>query len=63
MDSMDVYEVKRYRNISDIPEFYRKYMKKWMAAGYVNGNSDGSLNFTEDMIRCLIITERMQQDK
>lgn len=63
VDSMDVYEVKRYRNISDIPEFYREYIKKWMAAGYVKGNSDGSLNFTEDMIRCLIIAERMQQGK
>ncbi|MGD9567503.1 MAG: M23 family metallopeptidase [Sedimentibacter sp.] len=53
-------EIKRYKNISEMPEFYQGYIKKWVDAGYINGKSDGSLDFTEDMIRCLIIAERMQ---
>ncbi len=55
-----VAEIKRYKNISEMPEFYQGYIKKWVDAGYINGKSDGSLDFTEDMIRCLIIAERMQ---
>lgn len=55
-----VAEIKRYKNISEMPEFYQGYIKKWVAAGYIKGNSDGTLDFTEDMIRCLIIVERMQ---
>ena len=55
-----VAEIKRYKNIKDMSEFYQGYIKKWVDAGYIKGNSDGTLNFTEDMIRVLIIAERMQ---
>ncbi|HBD63503.1 MAG TPA: hypothetical protein DC038_03605 [Clostridiales bacterium] len=53
--------IKRYKNISEMPEFYQEFIKKWVAAGYIKGNKDGTLDFTEDMIRCLIIAERMQE--
>ncbi len=52
--------VKRYKNVAEMPEFYQGYIKKWVDAGYIKGNKDGTLDFTEDMIRCLIIAERMQ---
>lgn len=53
-------EIKRYKNIKDMPEWQQEYVKKWVDAGYIKGTSDGSLDFTEDMIRVLIIAERMQ---
>ncbi len=58
-----VQEIKRYKNIKDMPEFFQTYIKKWVEKGYIKGNSDGTLDFSEDMIRVLIISERMIQDK
>lgn len=54
-----VEEIKRYKNISEMPEFYQGFIKKWVDKGYIKGNTDGTLDFTEDMIRVLIIAERM----
>lgn len=54
-----VAEIKRYKNINEMPEFYQGFIKKWVDKGYIKGNSDGTLDFTEDMIRVLIISERM----
>ncbi len=56
-------KIKRYKNISEMPEFYQGYIKKWVAAGYIKGNTNGTLDFTEDMMRMLIISERMQENK
>lgn len=58
-----VAEIKRYKNIKDMPEFYQGFIKKWVDNGYIKGNTDGTLDFTEDMIRVLIIAERMKEDK
>jgi len=60
MELIVLTEIKRYKNISEMPEFYQGYIKKWVDAGYIKGNKDGTLDFTEDMVRCLIIAERMQ---
>ncbi len=60
MELIVLTEIKRYKNISEMPEFYQGYIKKWIDAGYIKGNKDGTLDFTEDMVRCLIIAERMQ---
>ena len=56
-----VEEIKRYKNIKDMPKFYQDYINRWVKEGFIKGNSDGTLDFTEDMIRCLIIAERMNQ--
>lgn len=56
----EVVGTKRYKNISEMPEFYQGYIKKWVDEGIIKGNTDGTLDFTEDMLRCLIISERMQ---
>jgi len=54
-------EVKRYKNIKDMPEWMQEYVKKWVNKGYIKGNSTGELDFSEDMIRVLIISERMNE--
>lgn len=56
-------EVKRYKNIKDMPEWMQEYVKKWVNKGYIKGNSTGELDFSEDMIRVLIITERMMNNE
>ena len=59
-EKTDTETIKRYKNISEMPEFYQGFIKKWVDEGFIKGNNDGTLDFTEDMIRCLIIAERMQ---
>lgn len=54
-------EVIRYKNIKEMPEWMQPYVQKWVAKGYIKGNDKGELNFTEDMMRTLIIAERMNQ--
>ena len=56
-------ELVRYEKLEDIPEFYRNYVDKYIKAGYIAGKGDGVLDLTEDMIRTLIFTERMLEDK
>lgn len=55
-------EIKRYKNINDMPEWMRSYVMKWIVKGYIKG--DGTdLNLSEDMVRVLIITERMMNNE
>jgi len=58
-----VAEIKRYKNIKDMPEWMQVYIKKWVAKGFIKGNDSGELDLSEDMIRVLIIAERMQGGK
>lgn len=59
MELIVLAELKRYKNIKDMPEWMQVYVKKWVEEGYIKGNSSGELDFSEDMIRTLIIAERM----
>lgn len=56
-------EVKRYKNIKDMPGWMQVYVRKWVDKGYIKGNSTGELDFSEDMIRVLIIAERMMNNE
>lgn len=59
MELIALAEVKRYKNIKEMPEWMQIYVRKWVEKGYIKGNSAGDLDFSEDMVRILIITERM----
>lgn len=59
MELIAVAEVKRYKNIKEMPEWMQVYVRKWVEKGYLKGNSNGELDFSEDMVRVLIISERM----
>ncbi len=56
---IEVVTNKRYKNITDMPSWLQVYVKSWVDKGYIKGNTTGELDFTEDMLRCLIISERM----
>lgn len=54
-----VAEIKRYKNINEMPVWMQEYVKRWVTKGFIKGNTTGNLDFTDDMIRTLIICERM----
>lgn len=56
-------EIKRFKNINEMPEWMQVHVRKWVEKGYIKGNDKGELDFSEDMIRVLIIAERMQGGK
>lgn len=63
MELIVLAEIKRYRNIRDMPEWMQGHVKKWVDKGYIKGNTTGELDFSEDMIRVLIISERMMNNE
>lgn len=63
MELITVAEIKRYKNIKEMPEWMQVYVRKWVEKGYIKGNSAGELDFSEDMVRVLIITERMMNNE
>lgn len=51
-------EVKRYAGIKDMPEWMKPYVLRWIEKGFIKGDGN-NLNLTEDMIRTLVVVERM----
>lgn len=49
---------KRYYSIADVPEQYQLNVDKWVKRKILRGTEDG-LDISEDMIRVLIMVERM----
>ena len=58
-----VNEVVRYKNIAEMPVHYQSFVKELVAKKIIQGNSSGDLNMTEDMIRGLIMSGRMDKLK
>ena len=59
MEVFALAEVKRFKNIKEMPEWTQVYVRRWVDKGYIKGNDKGELDFSEDMVRVLIISERM----
>lgn len=52
-------EIKRYDYIDDnMPSWARSTVTKLVAKGLLNGNSEGKLNLSEDMLRMAVINDR-----
>lgn len=60
MDEEDEDNVTRYNTVAEMPEYYRAEAQALIDAGALRGGTDGSLNISEDMLRCMIVNKRYQ---
>ena len=49
----------RYNTVSEMPAHYRDGAKKLVARGALRGRADGSLDVSEDMLRTMLVCQRM----
>lgn len=53
---------KRWKTIDDVPAgYYQIEVRRLMKEGYLKGKDDGTIDLTEDMLRVILITERMMK--
>lgn len=53
-------EVERWKTIKDVPAgYYREQAQRLMNEGVLKGKGDGVIDITEDMLRTILIIERM----
>lgn len=52
-------DMPRYIALSDVPEWGRDTVKKLVEHGVLKGDEKGSLNLSEDMVRMLVIMDRL----
>ena len=53
-------EVVRWKTIKDVPAgYYRQQTERLMKEGVLKGKGDGVIDITEDMLRTILIIERM----
>lgn len=48
----------RYNTVAEMPEYYRAEAQALINAGALRGGTDGKLNISEDMLRCMIVGMR-----
>lgn len=58
MDEEDEDNVTRYNTVAEMPEYYRAEAQALIDAGALRGGTNGSLNISEDMLRCMIVNKR-----
>ena len=49
----------RYGKIDDMPKYYRAEAQKLIDRGALKGRDNGNLDVSEDMLRTMIICQRM----
>ncbi len=52
-------EMVYYKNLTDVPEYYRDAVEKAVDKGALNGTGAGELNLSEDLCRTLTVLDRL----
>lgn len=52
-------DMKYYKTISDVPDYYRAAVDKAVNAGALKGTGNGEINVSEDFCRTLTVLDRM----
>lgn len=56
-------EVVRYNTVAEMPEYYRAEAQRLIDCGALTGRAPGQLDVSEDMLRTLIIVQRLLERK
>lgn len=54
-------EMVYYRNLEDVPAYYREAVAKAVERGALNGTGGGELNVSEDLCRMLTVLDRLEK--
>ena len=53
----------RYNKIDDVPAWARSDAQRLIDRGALQGNTDGKLDVSEDMLRTMIVCQRMVDEQ
>ncbi len=60
-DSEEEEKMIYFKNLADVPEYYRDAVEKAIAKGALNGTGNGELNVSEDLCRTLTVLDRLSK--
>ena len=52
-------DMTRYNTIDDVPEWARGDLQRMVREGVLQGDANGKLDLSEDMLRAMIVCQRM----
>lgn len=52
-------DMTRYNTVAEMPDYYRAEAQRLLESGALRGRGDGQLDVSEDMLRTLIIVQRL----
>lgn len=55
--------VIRYNTVAELPEYYRGETEKLIRRGALRGRADGALDLSEDMLRTMLVCQRMVDER
>ena len=55
--------VIRYNTVAELPEHYRSETEKLIRRGALRGRTDGALDLSEDMLRTMLVCQRMVDER
>ena len=55
--------VIRYNTVAELPEHYRSETEKLIRRGALRGRTDGTLDLSEDMLRTMLVCQRMVDER
>lgn len=55
--------VIRYNTVAELPEYYRSETEKLIRRGALRGRADGALDLSEDMLRTMLVCQRMVDER